>query len=98
MRGVAAQPDEDAIAIQRMLDDGAPADLPPRERSTRWAPVRLLDESSAEERAAQRRAARRVFRLYCVACTRSSEVLIAPLRPGRCQHCGGTMLVEVATD
>jgi hypothetical protein len=81
-----------------MLDDGAPADLPPRVRSTRWTPVHLLGEPSAEQRAAQRRAARRVFRLYCVACTRSSEVLIAPLRPGRCQHCGGTMLVEVATD
>lgn len=98
MTGVAAQPDEDAIAVERMLDDGAPADLPPRVRSTRWAPVRLLDEPSAEERAARRRAARRVFRLYCVACTRSSEVLIAPPRPGRCLHCGGTMLVEVATD
>ena len=98
MPGVAAQPDEDAIAVERMLDDGAPADLPPRVRSTRWAPVRLLDESSAEERAAQRRAARRVFRLYCFACGRSSEVLIVPARPGRCAHCGGTMLVEVATD
>lgn len=95
---VATEPDEDATAIQRMLDDGAPADLPPRVRSTRWRPVHLLNEPAAEDRAAQRRAARRVFRLYCFACGRSTEVLIAPLRPGRCLHCGGTMLAEVAPD
>jgi hypothetical protein len=66
-------------------------------------PVNLDEESSAEERAAQaveraaqRRTDRRVFRLYCVACGRSSDVSIPPVRPGRCVHCGGTMLVEVA--
>jgi len=98
MSGVAAEPDDEAGAIERMLDDGAPAGLPPRLRKSRWSPIQLPNEPSAEERAAERRAARRVFRLYCFACGRSSEVSIAPVRPGRCLHCGGTMLVEVAAD
>lgn len=98
MPGVAAQPEDEAFAIERMVDDGAPAGLPPRARKSRWAPVHLQEEASAEERAAQRRVARRVFRLYCFACGRSSEVSIVPVRPGRCPHCGGTMLVEVAPD
>ena len=55
-------------------------------------------EPTAETRAAERRAARRVFRTYCVACGRSSEGLSAPARPGRCAVCGGTMLVELAPD
>ena len=76
----------------------APADLPPGLRKSRWSPINLPNEPSAEERAAQRRAARRVLRLYCLACGRSSEVSIAPVRPGRCLHCGGTMLVELAAD
>jgi hypothetical protein len=95
MPGVAAEPEDDALAIERMLDDGAPADLPPSPRRARWTPE---DEAPAEERAAQRRAARRVFRLYCFACGRSIEMAMAPARPGRCLHCGGTMLVEVAPD
>ena len=98
MSGVAAEPDDEAGAIERMLDDGAPAGLPPRLRKSRWSPIQLPNEPSAEERAAERRAARRVFRLYCFACGRSSEVSIAPVRPGRCLHCGGTMLVEVAAN
>jgi hypothetical protein len=98
MSGVVAEPEDDAVAIERMLDDGAPAALPPRVRGSRWTPLHLPDEPSTEERAAQRRAARRVFRLYCFACGRSSEVSVAPVRPGRCLHCGGTMLVEVAPD
>src|SRR5579872_3304863 len=53
-------------------------------------------EPSAATRAAERRAARRIFRTYCVACGRSSEGLTAPTRPGRCVTCGGTMLVELA--
>src|SRR5205823_14889543 len=97
MSGVAAEPDDEAGAIERMLDDGAPAGLPPRLRKSRWSPIQLPNEPSAEERAAERRAARRVFRLYCFACGRSSEVLIAPARPGRCLQCGGTMLLEIAT-
>jgi len=55
-------------------------------------------EPAASARAAERRAARRVFRTYCVACGRSSEGLSAPARPGRCAVCGGTMLVELAPD
>jgi len=98
MPGIAAETEDEAISIERMLDDGAPLDLPPRGRRSRWSPVNLQDEPSAEERAAQRRAARRLFRLYCFACGRSSEVSIAPVRPGRCLHCGGTLLVEVAPD
>jgi rubrerythrin len=54
----------------------------------------LVDEPSAEVRAAQRRAARRIFRLYCLACGRASEGSTPPARPGRCPACGGTLLVE----
>jgi ribosomal protein L40E len=57
-----------------------------------------LVEASAAARVAERRAARRVYRTYCVACGRSSEGLTAPARPGRCETCGGTMLVEFAQD
>jgi rRNA maturation endonuclease Nob1 len=63
-------------------------------RSRREYPV----EPTAETLAAKRRAARRVFRTYCVACGRSSEGLSAPARPGRCAVCGGTMLVELSPD
>jgi hypothetical protein len=87
-----------AVAVQRMLDDGAPTWLPRRVRRSRWVPLELKNEPSAEERAAQRRAARRLFRVYCFACGRSSEVSVAPVRPGRCLQCGGTMLVDVAAD
>ena len=100
MTGVAAEP-EDEAAIERMLDDGGyqtQDKRPPARRRSRWTPLPVQEELSAEERAAQRRATARVFRLYCFACGRSSEVSIAPVRPGRCLHCGGTMLVEVATD
>ena len=86
----------DALAIQRMLDDGAP--IPPRWRARRLrleSSLQPAPEPSAEARAAQRRAARRLFRLYCIACGRSTESSVAPLRVGRCPHCGGTMLVEM---
>jgi DNA-directed RNA polymerase subunit RPC12/RpoP len=36
--------------------------------------------------------------LYCVSCGRSTESPTAPLRPGRCPTCGGTMLLELAVD
>ena len=100
MTGVVARPENDAVAIERMLDDGAPANpnVTGRIRPSRRSPLQLRDEPSADERAAQRRAARRVFRLACLACGRSSEVSVAPARPGRCVHCGGTMLIEVAGD
>lgn len=47
---------------------------------------------------AARRATPRTFRLYCVACSRSTEATVAPTRPGRCEACGGTMLLELAPD
>ena len=56
----------------------------------------LEDEPPAEVRAAERRMARRVFRLYCLACSRSSESSTPPARPGRCSACGGSMLTELA--
>jgi hypothetical protein len=87
----------DAEAIERMLDDGSP--VPRYRRRARTAShVQLSDEPSAEERAAQRRAARRRFRLYCFACGRSTESATAPFRVGRCQDCGGSMMVELAAD
>jgi hypothetical protein len=98
MSDVAVEQEDEAVAIERTPDDGEPARFPTRVRGTRWTPLHLPDEPPAEERAAQRRAARRVFRLYCFACGRSSEVSIPPVRPGRCLHCGGTMMVEVAAD
>ena len=97
---IAAEPEDEATAtdIQRMLDDGAPTASPRRVRRPRWSLLDLAAEPPAAERAALRRAARRVFRVYCFACGRSSEVLVAPLRPGRCLHCDGTLLVEVVAD
>ena len=78
-----------AADIQRMMDHGAPIALGCRVRKLRWSPLELLDEPSTNERAAQRRAARRVFQVYCLARGRSGKVSVAPLRPGRCLHCGG---------
>jgi DNA-directed RNA polymerase subunit RPC12/RpoP len=72
--------------------------IPTRARRTRMSPFDVQSEPSAEERAAVRRAARRVFRLYCLACGRSTEESTAPLRAGRCPTCGGTMLLEQAAD
>ena len=55
-------------------------------------------EANIEARAAARRASRRMFRLYCVACGRSTESATPPPQVGRCPACGGTMLVELAAD
>jgi hypothetical protein len=66
-------------------------------RSRRWfrAAFELIDdEPSAEQRAAARKVARTLFRVYCIACGRSSEGASAPARLSRCENCGGTMLVE----
>jgi hypothetical protein len=94
--GVVGDTAEDERAIERMLDDGAPLPLERRVRRARSSPLVLQAEPSPEERAAQRRAASRVLRLYCLACGRSSEVSVAPARWGRCLQCGGTMLLEPA--
>jgi hypothetical protein len=98
MPEVVTEPEDDAAAIERMLDDGAPLNQSrkARGRRSRWSPLNLLDEPSAADRAARRRAVQRVFRVYCLACGRSSEMSIAPAQPGRCSHCGGTMLAELA--
>lgn len=69
-----------------------------KSRESHWSPLKLIEEPSAEERAAQRRTARLVFRVYCLACGRSREGADAPPRPGRCPHCGGTMLVDMVVD
>ena len=54
----------------------------------------LEEEAPPEKRAAERRAARTTVRLYCVMCGRSETVERAPVRPGRCSSCDGTLLTE----
>ena len=98
MSGMAVEPDEEVATIEDVLDPALRDPLQPRTRRTRASHFQVPEEPSAEERAAIRKAARRIFRLYCFACGRSNEVSVAPVRPGRCLHCGGTMLVEVAPD
>lgn len=95
----AAGYDDSVVAAGRTLEEdvssGVPLDLRPRK--SRWEPIQLADEPSTAERAAARLAARLSFRAYCIACGRSTESATAPSRPGRCGHCGGTMLVEPVT-
>ena|SRR5215207_6002308 len=55
-------------------------------------------EGEAAAGAVERRSVRRVYRLYCVACGRSTESPAPPPKVGRCPACGGTMLVELAAD
>jgi hypothetical protein len=52
-------------------------------------------EESAEQRSAERRAARMELRLNCLMCGRSVTVRQAPARPGRCPSCSGTLLTEL---
>src|SRR5262249_40738800 len=89
---------DEAAAIERMLDDGAPT--PPRRRARRGTSTRgvLPCEPSWEQRVALRNAAKRVFHLHCVAFARADERGSVPPRPHRCPHCGGTMLAELAAD
>ena len=54
----------------------------------------LAKEAPAEQRAAERRAARTTLRLVCVMCGRAESVQRAPARPGRCSSCDGTLLTE----
>jgi hypothetical protein len=56
--------------------------------------VELVEEAPAEQRAAERHAVRTTVRLYCVMCGRSEIVERAPVRPGRCSSCDGTLLTE----
>jgi hypothetical protein len=91
---------DDALAIQRMLDDGAP--IPARRRvahaSMKTRPAQPLVEPPAAERRARGSAVRRLFRLYCFACGRSLESPTVPARLDRCIHCGGTMVRELTAD
>ena len=57
--------------------------------------LQLAPEASAEQRAAARRAARIQLRLYCLSCGRSETIQRAPVQPGRCLNCGGTLLTEL---
>src|SRR5450432_2209654 len=96
MPGMAVEPEEYlAAAVEQVIQDG-PLPFQRRVRRSRMSNIQVESEPSAEIRAAERRAARRVFRLYCVACGRSSEGATAPVRTGRCPTCGGTMLLELA--
>jgi hypothetical protein len=91
---------DDALAIQRMLDDGAP--IPFRRRAaqtrTKTHSAGPVVEPPAPEQRARGWAVQRVFRLYCFACGRTIEEPSVPARPGRCLHCGGTMLRELTAD
>ena len=97
---VGAEEQADALAIQRMLDDGAPVPLGRgAARATLKAqPAPPVVEPPAAERRARGWAVRRVFRLYCIACGRSLDSPTVTARPGRCLHCGGTMLRELTAD
>jgi hypothetical protein len=95
---MAVEPDDEAIAVEPALGKPAADAFQPRVRRSRLSAVEVEAEPSAAVRAAERRAARRMFRLYCVSCGRSTESPTAPLRPGRCPTCGGTMLLELAVD
>ena len=98
MSGMAVEPDENVLTIGQALEAQVRDPLQPRTRRTRASHFQVPDEPSAEERAAQRKAARRVFRLYCFACGRSTEGTTTPERAGRCPVCGGTMLLELAAE
>jgi hypothetical protein len=85
MPGMAVEPEDETAAV-------------PTHARVKRSHLEIEEEGSAEVRAAERRASRRVFRLYCFSCGRASESSVAPLRPGRCQTCGGTMLLELAAE
>jgi len=98
MSGMAVEPDEGVATIEQALDATVRDPLEPRMRRTRASHFQVPDEPPAEERAALRKAARRIFRLYCFACGRSTEGTTTPGRAGRCPVCGGTMLLELAAE
>jgi hypothetical protein len=95
---MAVEPDEEVASIEHVFDAAVKDPLQPRTRRTRASHFQVPDEPSAEERAALRKAARRIFRLYCFACGRSTESTVTPERAGRCPVCGGTMLLELAAE
>ena len=89
---------DEAIAIERMLDDGAPTPLLHVARRSPPRPLHLMAEPSAQMRSTLRKATRHVYRLNCVAGARSGTHASAPPRAQRCPHCGGTMIPELAAD
>jgi hypothetical protein len=97
---MAVEPEDEAAALPKVqpVGEGVADPFEPRARRTRVSQLDTHVEPDAEVRAAERRASRRVFRLYCFSCGRSTESSTAPLRPGRCPTCGGTMLLELAAD
>ena len=66
-----------------------PGRLPraPLERLPEADAVVVLDVQTSSHRVT-------AYRVYCFSCGRSKEVPVAPRRPGRCDACGGSMLVE----
>jgi hypothetical protein len=101
MPSIAVEPEDETAVLpigRPVVGEGVADVLVPRVRRTRVSLLDVQEEPPAEVRAAERRAARRVFRLYCFSCGRSTESAAAPLRPGRCPTCGGTMLLELAAD
>jgi rRNA maturation protein Nop10 len=97
MAGMAVDSNNDEdLAVKSGPDDEAA--LPPRTRRSRANRYEVPIEPTAEEREASIRAARPVYRLSCFACGRSTDVATPPPRPGRCPNCGGTLLLELATD
>ena len=96
---MAVEPDAEVAPGQQAVEMQERDPLQPRTRRSRVSHFAVPEEPSAEERAAQRKAARRVFRLYCFACGRSTEGTNTPERGGgRCPVCGGTMLLELAAE
>ncbi|MCA1648254.1 MAG: hypothetical protein LC797_23285 [Chloroflexi bacterium] len=96
---MAVEPDGEVATFEPVLDPALRDPLQPRTRRTRASHFQVPEEPCAEERAAIRKAARRVFRLYCFACGRSTEGTSSPTeRAGRCPVCGGTMLLELAAE
>jgi hypothetical protein len=59
----------------------------PRAPLERLPEVEVIDVQTSSHRVTS-------YRVYCFSCGRSSEVPVAPRHPGRCDACGGSMLVE----
>ncbi len=96
MQRSAVEPEDEAAtpSIRQSVGEELLAPLEPRIRRTRVSHAEVQEERPAQPRPA----ARRVFRLYCFSCGRSTESTAAPPRPGRCPTCGGTMLLELAAE
>ena len=67
-----------------------------RIRKSRGARIGMPRAAEDIEWGDEARADEHVFRLNCFACGRSIEASAATARAGRCNHCGGTMVMELA--